>query len=159
VNHKTDSKHASILGPPMYYLFLLMPRHLPDISWPLKSDMPPLRNNEIILYHMPSLICLLHTNFFTVSDDRPSFASNQRSDQREWPCKLRWNTSYQYLAMIKIKSMHLVKGAGFPTKHGEAVSSLLNFCLVMAALCNRGPLYFCPVVSFLLSSSIFFFLA
>ena len=28
--------------------------------------------------------------------------------------------------------------------------------LVMAALCNRGPLYFCPVVSFLLSSSSFF---
>jgi len=27
-------------------------------------------------------------------------------------------------------------------------------CLIMAALCNRGPLYFCPVVSFLLS---FFF--
>ena len=28
-------------------------------------------------------------------------------------------------------------------------------CLVMAALCNRGPLYFCPVVSFLLLSSFF----
>ena len=34
----------------------------------------------------------------------------------------------------------------------------LVYCsgLVMAALCNRGPLYFCPVVSFFLS--IFFFL-
>jgi len=33
--------------------------------------------------------------------------------------------------------------------------------LIIAALCNRGPLYFCPVVSFLLSSSssFFFFLA
>ena len=36
-----------------------------------------------------------------------------------------------------------------------------HFCtffsrLVMAALCNRGPLYFCPVVSFYLSTSSFF---
>ena len=31
--------------------------------------------------------------------------------------------------------------------------------LVMAALCNRGPLYFCPVVSFLLSIFFFSFLA
>jgi len=37
-------------------------------------------------------------------------------------------------------------------------SVLASVTLFMAALCNRGPLYFCPVVSFylLLSSSIFF---
>ena len=35
----------------------------------------------------------------------------------------------------------------------------LAHILVMAALCNRGPLYFCPVVSFFLLPSIFFFLA
>ena len=34
---------------------------------------------------------------------------------------------------------------------------IVDIILVMAALCNRGPLYFCPVVSFYLSS-IFFFL-
>jgi len=28
--------------------------------------------------------------------------------------------------------------------------------LIMAALCNRGELYFCPVVSFFYLSSIFF---
>jgi len=32
---------------------------------------------------------------------------------------------------------------------------LLSF-FFMAALCNRGPLYFCPVVSFYLLSSIFY---
>jgi len=33
--------------------------------------------------------------------------------------------------------------------------------LIMAALCNKGPLYFCPVVSFYLLSSFYlsFFLA
>ena len=37
----------------------------------------------------------------------------------------------------------------------------LQILLIMAALCNRGPLYFCPVVSFYLSIylSFFFFLA
>ena len=29
---------------------------------------------------------------------------------------------------------------------------VLALCLVMAALCNRGPLYFCPVISIYLSS-------
>jgi len=33
----------------------------------------------------------------------------------------------------------------------------LGHILVMAALCNRGPLYFCPVVSFYLLLSSFFF--
>ena len=33
---------------------------------------------------------------------------------------------------------------------------LSSFFFFMAALCNRGPLYFCPVVSFYLLSSSFF---
>ena len=43
----------------------------------------------------------------------------------------------------------------------ENVSEEKGLGVIMAALCNRGPLYFCPVVSFLLpsSSSSFFFLA
>jgi len=39
---------------------------------------------------------------------------------------------------------------------GVVQGSCLGPLLFMAALCNRGPLYFCPVISFLLSSSIFF---
>ena len=48
--------------------------------------------------------------------------------------------------------MHVVFNAVQVNLGLTTVATVTACPLVMAALCNRGPLYFCPVVSFLLLS-------
>ena len=82
-------------------------------------------------------------------------------------CEITWFVGYRRVFHIFVCRCRSTRSESMAFVHRHRL--LLQFCrhkprwfvasrvLVMVTLCNRGPLYFCPVVSFYLLLSIFLF--
>jgi len=108
-------------------------------------------------------------NLFADGDKLSRYVSNQgdSTDLQKGFCALKEWSDY-WLLKLNIKKCNVISLSCSNTvtkyKYSATVGNTIELerCnkvrdmgLIMAALCNRGPLYFCPVVSFFLSSSFF----